>query len=235
MFWCSALLYYNSLSLGFGNIDDRHRKPNSNIREIIWLGDYNYCETNSDSLPWSRQSKWQKFSLFGKWLKSRYNHCSTMHCIAMHCIQIQNLAWKKMAESDNVAIQYKDGKFIRFSSGHPQMEGVVGEWGLLLNVASWRLVGIQLFGQLPRFLRLPPDLDEILLSAVPSCSKQKFPRQEPKPGGEEWPPLIQESQLEHGIGLPGIEDLHLDRTKILHPVSGLGRSSGLLEDGPRGS
>ena len=32
-------LYYISLSLVFGNIDDRHRKPKSNIREIIWLGD----------------------------------------------------------------------------------------------------------------------------------------------------------------------------------------------------
>ena len=35
----SISLYYISLSLGFGNIDDRHRHPNINIREIIWLGD----------------------------------------------------------------------------------------------------------------------------------------------------------------------------------------------------
>ena len=33
----STSLYYISLSLGFGN--DRHRHPNINIREIIWLGD----------------------------------------------------------------------------------------------------------------------------------------------------------------------------------------------------
>ena len=32
-------LYYISLSLGFVNIDDQHRHPNINIREIIWLGD----------------------------------------------------------------------------------------------------------------------------------------------------------------------------------------------------
>ena len=35
----STSLYYISLSLGFGNIDDRHRHPNINIREITWLGD----------------------------------------------------------------------------------------------------------------------------------------------------------------------------------------------------
>ena len=35
----STSLYYISLSLGFGNTDDRHRHPNINIREIIWLGD----------------------------------------------------------------------------------------------------------------------------------------------------------------------------------------------------
>ena len=34
----STSLYYISLSLGFGNIDDRHRHPNINIREIILLG-----------------------------------------------------------------------------------------------------------------------------------------------------------------------------------------------------
>ena len=35
----STSLYYISLSLGFGNIDDRQRHPNINIREIIWSGD----------------------------------------------------------------------------------------------------------------------------------------------------------------------------------------------------
>ena len=54
-FYLNHLLYYfficayyinseilkmaNLPSLGFGNIDDRHRHPNINIREIIWLGD----------------------------------------------------------------------------------------------------------------------------------------------------------------------------------------------------
>ena len=35
----STSLYYISLSLGFGNIYDRHIHPNINIRVIIWLGD----------------------------------------------------------------------------------------------------------------------------------------------------------------------------------------------------
>ena len=35
----NGVMYYISLSLGFGIIDDRHRRPNINIREIIWLGD----------------------------------------------------------------------------------------------------------------------------------------------------------------------------------------------------
>ena len=34
----STSLHYISLSLGFRNIDDRHRHPNIKIREIIWLG-----------------------------------------------------------------------------------------------------------------------------------------------------------------------------------------------------
>ena len=34
----STLLYYISRSFGYRNIDDRHRNPNINIKEIIWLG-----------------------------------------------------------------------------------------------------------------------------------------------------------------------------------------------------
>ena len=37
-FSSSTLLYYISRSFGYRNIDDRHRNPYINIREIIWLG-----------------------------------------------------------------------------------------------------------------------------------------------------------------------------------------------------
>ena len=59
-----TLLYYISQVIWVSKYDDRHRNPNINIREIIWLGNQLWAGWQATSMEEEERARWDAI----KWL-----------------------------------------------------------------------------------------------------------------------------------------------------------------------